>query len=164
MAGAASQTSSDLNPAVERGSQRGYLLAQLLRFGRLLRVMGVETSLAQMLGLVEALEYVSIADRLDFYCASRALLVSCREDIRLFDQAFAIFWNSRAGAGARPPGSAKEPEARPPLKRARLPRSESPEVSIDRPGGKAEPIPSKDSDDSQDASAPVAKIAYYSPI
>lgn len=158
------QTSSELIQAFEPGAQSGYLLGQLLRFGRLLRVMGVETSLRQMLDLVEALEYVSIADRLDFYCATRALLVTRREDLLVFDQAFAIFWNMREGAAIKPPGRAKEPEARPPLKQARLPRSESPAALINRPGGKAEPIPDRDAGDTQDTEAPIAKIAYYSPI
>ena len=139
-------------------------MGQLLRFGRLLRVMGVETSLRQMLELVDALEYVSIADRLDFYCAARALLVTRREDLLVFDQAFAIFWSTRESALAHPPGLDKEPAAKPPLKQARLPRSESPEASINRQVGKAEPVPNKDAGDNQDEQAPITKIAYYSPI
>jgi uncharacterized protein with von Willebrand factor type A (vWA) domain len=158
------QNSSELTGAFEPGAQSGYLLGQLLRFGRLLRVMGVETSLRQMLDLVAALEYVSIANRLDFYCAARALLVMRREDLLVFDQAFAIFWNRREGAAAQPPGRAKESEAKPPQKQARLPRSESPAASINRPAKQAESRPDQDSGDSQDDQTQITKIAYYSPI
>ncbi len=70
------------------------LLGQLLRFGRLLRLMGLQVSLRQMLDLVEATEHVRIADKYDFYCAARALLVVRREDLPVFDEAFALFWRS----------------------------------------------------------------------
>ena len=158
------QNSPVLTEAFEPGAQSGYLLGQLLRFGRLLRVMGVETSLRQMLDLVEALQYVSIANRLDFYFAARAVLVMRREDLLAFDQAFAIFWNRREGAAAKPPGRGKEPEAKPPQKQARLPRSESPAASINQPAKKAGSIPEPDAGDSQDDRTPVTKIAYYSPF
>jgi uncharacterized protein with von Willebrand factor type A (vWA) domain len=102
--------------------QGGYLLGHILRFGRMLRLMGVQVSLRQMLDLVEATQYVPITEQLNFYCAARALLVNRREDLPVFDQAFEIFWRSihqpqldqkRSGPGkrARLPG---EPDAGPP--------------------------------------------------
>jgi hypothetical protein len=151
--------------AGEPAAQNGALLVPLLRFGSLLRLMGVETSLRQMLDLVEALNFVSIADRRDFYFAAKAVLVTRREDMPIFDQAFTIFWGWREGQAAKPAGRAKEPEAKQSMKRARVPRADSPAASIDRPGAKAEAAPDKDSDDAQDKPpAPVTKIAYYSPI
>jgi uncharacterized protein len=72
----------------------GHLLGHLLRFGRMLRLMGVNVSLGQMIDLVEATRFTPITEQLDFYCASRALLVNCREDLPVFDQAFEIFWLS----------------------------------------------------------------------
>jgi uncharacterized protein len=163
MADAVKQTPLEPSQSLEPGAERGYLLGQLLRFGRLLRVMGVETSMRQMLELVEALKYVSVTDQLDFYCAARALLVSRREDLLVFDQAFAIFWHMQASAAAKPPGRGKEPEAKPPLKQARLPRSESPATSTSQSVGKANPIPDKDAGDNEETEAPITKIAYYSP-
>ena len=75
--------------------QSGYLLSQILRFGRLLRLMGVSASLRQMLDLVEAIQYVPITDELNFRCAARAMLVHRREDLLVFEQAFDIFWHQR---------------------------------------------------------------------
>jgi uncharacterized protein len=74
-------------------AQGGNLLVHLLRFGDLLRLMGVETSLRQMLDLVDALEFVPISQRADFYYAAKSLLITHREDLPIFDQAFALFWN-----------------------------------------------------------------------
>jgi uncharacterized protein len=93
----------------------GRLLSQLLRFGRLLRLMGVPASLRQMLDLVEATQYVPITDRVNFYFAARAVLVHRREDLPLFDQAFAIFWRSIDPLAPKPSATEK-------AKRARLPR------------------------------------------
>jgi len=76
----------------ELGASGGYLLGHLLRFGQLLRVMGVDVSTRQVLDLVEALEHVSISRREDFYHTCRALLVNRREDFFVFDQAFQVLW------------------------------------------------------------------------
>lgn len=117
-----SATMNRSNEAVDVSCGRGYLLGHILRFGRMLRLMGVAVSLRQVLDLVEATHYVPITEPLNFYCAARALLVNRREDLAVFDQAFEIFWRSinqpqsgrkRSGAGkrARLPG---EPDAGPP--------------------------------------------------
>ncbi|HYN87257.1 MAG TPA: VWA domain-containing protein [Ardenticatenaceae bacterium] len=70
----------------------GHLLAHLLRFGRLLRLMGVKSNLSQMLELVRALEVIPITSRRDFYFAARALLVTRHEEYPVFDQAFGLYW------------------------------------------------------------------------
>ncbi len=93
----------------------GYLLGHVLRFGRLLRTMGVDVSLSQMIDLVEALRFVPITERRDFYYTARALLVTRREDIPVFDQAFALFWRM-AGEGDVPADASRTH-----LRRARLP-------------------------------------------
>jgi uncharacterized protein with von Willebrand factor type A (vWA) domain len=103
----------------------GYLLGHLLRFGRLLRVMGVEVSTRQVLDLVEALEYVRITDRSDFYHTFRALLVNRREDFYVFNQAFHFFWRV-AGGEEREDGPADDAE----LKRLRLPARQAVEEGI----------------------------------
>jgi len=92
----------------------GYLLAHLLRFGQMLRLMGVPVSLRQMLDLAEATCYVPITEQLNFYYAAQALLVNCREDLPIFDQAFSVFWRS-----INPPQSSRTGNDK--GKRARLP-------------------------------------------
>ncbi len=79
--------------AAQDTAQGGNLLVHLLRFGDLLRLMGVETSLRQMLDLMDALKFVPISRRVDFYYAAQSLLVTRREDLPIFDQAFALFWS-----------------------------------------------------------------------
>jgi uncharacterized protein len=68
-------------------------LHNLLLFGRLLRGLGLDVNTGRMIDLVQALQYINISQRMDFYHASRTFLVHNREDIALFDQAFELFWN-----------------------------------------------------------------------
>jgi len=91
-------------PEEAGGTGTGYLLGHLLRFGQLLRLMGVDVSTSQVLDLVEALQYVSILDRFDFYHTAKALLVNRREDFFVFDQAFHLFWRleGQRGSGGSP--------------------------------------------------------------
>ena len=70
----------------------GHLLHNLILFGRVLRGLGLEVNTARMMDLTQSLSYIDVGLKLDFYYASRALLVHRREDILLFDQAFEIFW------------------------------------------------------------------------
>ncbi|MGE5602437.1 MAG: VWA domain-containing protein, partial [Nitrososphaerales archaeon] len=158
------QSSSELSQAPEPAAQRG-LLAHVIGFGRLLRIMGVETSPSQMLDLVQALEHVSIADHTDFYWTSRGLLVKRREDFLVFDQAFAIFWNAREHTGGDAVDAmAKEPQAKPRMKRARLPQSEGAAASVSQAGGKAERVLEPDAGADEEARTQVTRIAYYSPV
>jgi uncharacterized protein with von Willebrand factor type A (vWA) domain len=70
----------------------GNLLHNLLLFGRLLRGLGLDINPGQMLDLVQALGYVEIGRRSDFYNTLCSLLVHQREDIPLFNEAFEAFW------------------------------------------------------------------------
>lgn len=70
----------------------GHLLGNLLLFGRVLRGLALDANPGRMIDLANALRYVSIGSKLDFYHAARSLLVRQREEIPLFDQAFEIFW------------------------------------------------------------------------
>ena len=107
----------------------GYLLGHLLRFGQLLRVMGMDVSTRQVLDLVEALEHVPISQRVDFYHTCKALLVNRREDFLVFDQAFNLLWRLKES----PPEEGGIPgESR--LKRLRLPSTPQGEAN-DRDGG-----------------------------
>ena len=111
----AKRSGENAAPPAEADGSGGYLLGHLLRFGQLLRLMGIEVSTGQVLELVEALEYVSIAERFDFYHTCRALLVTRREDFLVFDQAFALFWRTENEGLAGPPPDDAE------LRRLRLP-------------------------------------------
>lgn len=108
----------DLDPQAD-DQARGYLLGHLLRFGHLLRVMGVGVSTSQILDLVDALEHVSISSRFDFYNTCKALLVTRREDFLVFDQAFDFFWRVEdPGVRIGPPPDDAE------IKRLRMPGRE----------------------------------------
>jgi hypothetical protein len=72
--------------------QSGYLLSNLLLFGRLLRRLGMDVNAGRMLDLMQALEHIQIGRKGDFYFTARSLLVHRREDFRFFDQAFELFW------------------------------------------------------------------------
>ena len=47
--------------------------------------------------LVSALDHIEIGKRSDFFFAARTLLVHDREDLPLFDEAFALFWRKPSG-------------------------------------------------------------------
>jgi uncharacterized protein with von Willebrand factor type A (vWA) domain len=84
-----------LEPSNEPGSSsQGHLLGHVLRFGQLLRVMGVDVSTSQVLDLTRALQHISITSRFDFYHTCRALLITRHEDFLVFDQAFTLFWRA----------------------------------------------------------------------
>lgn len=70
----------------------GNLLHNLLLFGRVLRGLGMDINPGRMIDLVEALDYIQLGYKWDFYHACRSLLVHDKEDIPLFDQAFERFW------------------------------------------------------------------------
>jgi uncharacterized protein with von Willebrand factor type A (vWA) domain len=74
----------------------GHLLEHVLAFSHLLRAMGVAVDPGQDIELVRALEHVPITSREDFRAAARCILVRRREDLPLFDTAFAFYWRSAA--------------------------------------------------------------------
>lgn len=76
-------------------TQSGHLLPNIVLFGRLLRGLGVEVTPAQMLDFVAALEVVDLRRRDDVQESARAIFVNRREDLALFDEAFALFWRAR---------------------------------------------------------------------
>ncbi len=70
------------------------LLRNLVLFGRLLRGLGLPASTARMLDLAEALPLLDLFRREEVHAAARSLLVHRREDLPLFDAAFALFWET----------------------------------------------------------------------
>jgi uncharacterized protein with von Willebrand factor type A (vWA) domain len=76
--------------------QPGHIVEQILGFTQLLRTMGVDVSPGQALDLLQALDYAPITNREDFRSAARCTLILRREDLPLFDAAFAFFWRNRS--------------------------------------------------------------------
>jgi uncharacterized protein with von Willebrand factor type A (vWA) domain len=87
----------DLDVMGER-VQSGRLLDNLVLFGRLLRDLGFDVSSSRMISVVQALDHVNIGHRHDFYYALGCLLIRRREEIVLFDLAFAAFWKKPTSA------------------------------------------------------------------
>ncbi|MGB5048260.1 MAG: VWA domain-containing protein [Caldilineaceae bacterium] len=73
----------------------GHLLPNIVHFGRLLRGLNIPVTPAQMLDFVAALEVVDLRRREDVQESARAIFVSRREHLALFDEAFALFWRAR---------------------------------------------------------------------
>ena len=69
-----------------------YFLKNLLLFGRLLRVMGLDVGASEMVDLTHALAWIDIGKKQDVYQSARAILVRRHEDYPLFDQAWRAIW------------------------------------------------------------------------
>lgn len=82
--------SVNVGPSFEIGS--GQLLHNILLFGRILRGLGLDINPRRMLDLCDALAYVQIGHKADFYYTTRSLLCHRLEDLPRFDQAFQLFW------------------------------------------------------------------------
>jgi hypothetical protein len=77
----------------------GRLPANLLRFVRLLRELGLPVGPHRALLLGEALGHVSIVRRGDFYHAGRSCLIYRQQDLAEFDRAFEAFWREHPQGG-----------------------------------------------------------------
>ncbi len=84
------------NSNSDSSSDSGNLLHNLLLFGRLLRGLGLDVNPGRMIDLVQALGYIEIGRKADFYNTVRSLLVHRYEDIPLFNEAFEMFWRKPA--------------------------------------------------------------------
>jgi hypothetical protein len=73
-------------------SSGGALMHNLVVFGRLLRMIGLDVNPGRVIDAAAALAHVQIANKTDFYNTLRCLLVHRRDDMRLFDEAFDLFW------------------------------------------------------------------------
>ncbi|MEM7534384.1 MAG: VWA domain-containing protein [Chloroflexota bacterium] len=74
---------------------QGNLLQNCVLFGRLLRALSIEVTPTQMVDWVDSLGHVDIGNRQDFKNSARAILVSHKEELPRFDEAFDIFWQER---------------------------------------------------------------------
>lgn len=100
--------------------QNTNLLHNLILFVRLLRHLGLPVSATQTHTLAHSIKYVDVGNPREFKDAARCLLVTRREDLALFDQAFDWFWKERDyDAAARRAAAVFRPQfANPPRKSA----------------------------------------------
>ncbi|MEP7274970.1 MAG: VWA domain-containing protein [Betaproteobacteria bacterium] len=73
---------------------RGRLAENVLHFVRVLRGAGIPVGPAKVLDALSAVEAVGLDHRSDFRAALAAVLVSRREQLPLFEQAFDLFWRN----------------------------------------------------------------------
>jgi uncharacterized protein with von Willebrand factor type A (vWA) domain len=81
---------------------RSDILHRLLRFGRLLRRLGIDVHVGRLIDVTEALQHVDLGSREEVYHTCRALLVHRHDQLPVFDRAFDLFWRSR-DVGSREP-------------------------------------------------------------
>ncbi len=101
---------------------RQQLLRNVVLFARLLRLAGIEVTPDQIVALVAALEHIDLRNREDFRDGARAILVSRRDHLALFDRAFDLFWQAWTEGRwwqseeptpvPRPPSEERNPRAR----------------------------------------------------
>jgi uncharacterized protein len=73
------------------------LLANIARFGRILRRAGMDVDSGQIATFARALTLLGFDRRGDVRAAGRATFVRRREDGRLYEAAFDLFWRRRVG-------------------------------------------------------------------
>jgi len=73
------------------------LLANVTRFGRLLRRAGLDVDSGQTATFLRALTLLGFDRRADVRAAGRAIFVRRREDGRFYEAAFDLFWRRRGG-------------------------------------------------------------------
>src|SRR5215470_17694530 len=87
------------------------LLSHVVTFGRVLREVGLEVGPGRLQDALRGLDEVDLTSQDDVYWALRQTLVSRRDELELFDRAFAA-WFLRAPVLA-PLRSLPQPQARP---------------------------------------------------
>ena len=81
------------------------LLPRLGAFARLLHDAGLEAGPRRLTDATRALNHIDLKQQIDFRSALRAVFVSRKDEIPIFEAAFDIFWappDPRAAAGAMP--------------------------------------------------------------
>jgi len=81
------------------------LLANLVAFAGTLRAVGIPVTPSQSADLARALSWVNLADRAEVFRAARAVVVTRKEDLALFETVFNTFWRHPDAAttgGTRP--------------------------------------------------------------
>ena len=111
----------------------GNLLRHLVLFTRLLRLVGVPATPDQLVDLVQALPLLDLRRREEVKDAARAMLVTSREQVTLFDSAFDLFW--QAWTTDDQPASAQHIQKAPPTERVSDARDQEQEHTPEAGGG-----------------------------
>lgn len=74
-------------------------LTNLLAFGRVLKQVGIDVGLGQIIDAGRSLNFIDIGDKNDFHTLLRSNLVTEKEKIPLFDRVFDRFWQSPGPKG-----------------------------------------------------------------
>ena len=80
--------------ALLAGLPHGRLADNVLHFVRVLRAAGLPVGPAKVLDALAAVEAVGFDHRTDFRAALAAVLVSRRDHLPIFEQAFELFWRN----------------------------------------------------------------------
>jgi len=124
---------------------RGNLLRNLVLFARLLRIVGVPASPDQLVDLVRVLPYLDLRRKDEFKDASRATLVTSRDQAEVFDRAFDLFWHAWSTEEREMPEAGEAEKAPPQDQEARRdePTDEGApeEAPEEHPAGEPEPDP-----------------------
>src|SRR5438067_424447 len=104
---------------------RGLLAENVVHFVRILRAAGLPAGPARVLDALAAVEKVGVDHRTDFRAALCSVLVSRRDHLPLFDQAFDVFWRNpklleKMLAALLPKAKGRTGDAQPPEIPARL--------------------------------------------
>ena len=75
------------------------LLANVARFGRILRRAGMDVDGGQTATFARALGLLGLDRRADVRAAGCTIFVRRREDVRVYEAAFDLFWRRRSGSG-----------------------------------------------------------------
>jgi len=73
------------------------LFRNIVRFGRLLRGVGLDVHTGRLLDAMYAIEHVGVSSREDVRHTLRTLLVHRHENLERFDRAFDLFWRRHDG-------------------------------------------------------------------
>ena len=76
-------------------TQSNNFLDQVIRFSRILHDGGISVNSSNLIDLCQSFNYFNIANRNDFYAATRANLVSNANDLETFDLYFKHFWEHK---------------------------------------------------------------------
>jgi uncharacterized protein with von Willebrand factor type A (vWA) domain len=94
--------------ALDGSAQAGELVNRVLLFGRYLKSLGFQVTPSRMLDVCRSMEHMDVTRREDFYAAAQINLVSHRDELPLFEEAFKRFWEPEA-PGAMDPCGLEEP-------------------------------------------------------
>jgi uncharacterized protein len=73
----------------------GYLLANLVHFGRMLRRAGIQVNSAQIGDLARGLTFIDLSREADFFHATRGFLVHDSEKFGVYKQIFDLYWSGK---------------------------------------------------------------------